>query len=81
MAQGLPIISTNSGGLVEILNKEYAMVINRENEICELKRAMLWLVENREKRLELGQNAKDELKKHNEFSYKEYYNRFLEIID
>lgn len=57
------------------------MVINRENEICELKRAMLWLVENREKRLELGQNAKDELKKHNEFSYKEYYNRFLEIID
>lgn len=55
--QGLPIISTNSGGLVEILNKEYAMVINRGNEICELKRAMLWLVENREKRLELGQNC------------------------
>ena len=81
MAQGIPIISTNSGGLVEILNNKYAMVINRENEIYELKRAMLWLVEDSQKRLELGQNAKEELEKHNEFSYKEYYNRFLEIID
>lgn len=81
MAQGLPIISTNSGGLVEILDHNCAMIIDKENEIKELESTMLYLVNNEKERIKLGQRARKKLEQHKEYTYEEYYNKFLEIIE
>ena len=46
MAQGLPIIATDSGGLNEILNDNNSIVIKRNNIIKELEYAMERLCDN-----------------------------------
>ena len=45
MVMRVPIISTKSGGLVEVLNADTAILIDRENIIDELECAMLKIKE------------------------------------
>lgn len=62
----VPIISTKSGGLVEVLNADTAILIDRENIIDELECAMLKIkeVQIAEK---LVRNAREKLKEQESF--------------
>lgn len=80
MAVGLPIISTDSGGLVEIFDDDCAIIVKRSNIVCELENAIEGLLTDKEKCRKLGAKAKDKIKRHKEYSYAEYYNRFIEMI-
>lgn len=80
MAVGLPIISTDSGGLVEIFDDDCAIIVKRSNIVSELENAIEGLLTDKEKCRKLGAKAKDKIKRHKEYSYAEYYNRFIEMI-
>ena len=80
MAQGLPIIATDSGGLNEILNENNSIVIKRNNIIKELEYAMERLCDNESLCNIIKINAMDTIKKHKEYSYEEYYKLFINLL-
>lgn len=79
MAMRVPIISTKSGGLVEVLNADTAILIDRENIIDELECAMLKIkeVQIAEK---LVRNASEKLERTREFWKINYYDEFAKRI-
>ena len=79
MAMRVPIISTKSGGLVEVLNADTAILIDRENIIDELECAMLKIkeVQIAEK---LVRNARKKLERTREFWKINYYDEFAKRV-
>ena len=77
---GLPIISTNSGGLKEIFEDKYARIVSRKNIINDLEKAILELLENKEERDFYKDKSSQLIKKHLEFNYSDYYKEFISII-
>lgn len=81
MAMRTPIISTNSGGLVEVLDDENAIIVDKNQDvIIKLKKAMEYLLADNNKRKLLADNAYNKLINTKEFLKEEYYQVFKELI-
>lgn len=77
MAEGLPLIVTKSGGVMEYVGKDTALIIERENIVKNLKRAICYMKEHPEVRKQMAENAKRQSIKYDEAIY---YKNFLRVI-
>lgn len=78
MAEGLPLIVTKSGGVMEYVNKDTAWSIERENIVENLKCAICYMKEHPEARKQMAEKAKIQSEKYDETIY---YKHFVELID
>lgn len=81
MASGLPLIVTNSGGLMEIVNDKCAVTVNKEENIVdnlaiEMNRMMI----NRDKTRKMGDYARETVFNNPEYDSRNYFNLFFEKI-
>lgn len=76
---GLPIITTNSGGIPEYATDGSAIIINRDKDLVKnLSRAINSLMSNKGKQTEMSSKAVKVSKK---LTTKNYYINFLDIIE
>ena len=61
MASGLPSVATNLPGVIEILNNETGIIVDKENPQA-FSEAILELAQNQERRRMMGQKAKSRIK-------------------
>lgn len=80
MSQGLPIICSDSGGLMEVIDNECGLVVHRDNIIEELRDAIDKLVTDKELQKQLGNEAKKRVESHKEYSYSKFYEDFIELL-
>ena len=78
MAEGLPLIVTRSGGAVEYIDESVALIIEKDNIVEKLKRAIVYMKENPEVRRRMVENARISSKLHDESNY---YRNFVELIN
>ena len=78
MLSGLPLIVTKSGGLVEYADKETAIQVERGQIVAELKREILALAADKERRQKMSVLS---LKRAEAFSKKRFYESFIEVIN
>lgn len=78
MAAGLPMIVSNSGGMIEYINEDTALVIEREDIIANLKKAIYYMKEHPEMRRRMSENSKRQSKKYDEVIY---YTNFIELVN
>lgn len=79
MASSLPLIVTDSGGMVELVDEDCAIIIKRnENIITQLKDAMINLLNNKRKCQLMGEAAR---KRSKLFSDLVYSKKFMDLID
>ena len=77
MAEGLPLIVTRSGGVMEYVDESAALIIERENIVENLKSAICYLKDHPEVRKKMSANAKKKSKQYNEIIY---YKNFVETV-
>ena len=77
MAEGLPLIVTKSGGVVEYVDDSIALTIGKENVVEDLRRAICYIKEHPEVRKQMSENAKMNSKKYDEAVY---YKNFVETV-
>lgn len=77
MAEGLPLIVTKSGGVIEYVDNSTALMIERENIVENLKSAICYMKEHPEVRSLMSQRAKLQSKNFDEASY---YQNFVQMI-
>ena len=78
MVEGLPLIATRSGGVMEYINEETAMIIEKKNIIKGLKRAIVYMKKHPEVRRQMSENSKMQSKQYDE---EIYYRNFLTMIN
>ena len=79
MASSLPLIVTDSGGMVELVDEDCAIIIKRnENIITQLKDAMINLLNNKRKCQLMGEAAR---KRSTLFSDLVYSKKFMDLND
>lgn len=78
MAEGIPLIVTKSGGVIEYVDESTALIIEKENVIKNLKSAIVYMKEHPEVRRQMSETAKIESKKYDEAVY---YNNFHEMVN
>ena len=82
MAEGIPTIVTNSGGMIEYIDKETSLVIERENISENLRRAICYMKESPNVRKQMSAKSKIHSKKYDETGYyKNFVRMVFEIID
>ena len=78
MSTGLPVITTNSGGIPEYVTCECAFLINRDKNICAaIANKIELLVTNKELRIKMGNKGRKNALKYN---VENYYKNFVKII-
>lgn len=78
ITMGLPIITTNSGGIPEYVNSKCAIILDRNNELStNIAKSMKYLIENKK---EIEKMSKESNKLSKEMSKQIYYNRFIDIL-
>lgn len=78
MAAGLPLVITNSGGMIEYVNTETAIIVGKEQGVeNRLKEAMEYLYENPVLRKKMGIMAQEKAK---EFDIMIYYDMLYEEL-
>ena len=77
MAEGLPLIVTNSGGVTEYIDESTALIIEQESIVDDLKSAICYMKEHPEVRKQMSENAKKKSKQYNEIIY---YKNFVETV-
>ena len=77
MAEGIPTIVTNSGGMIEYVDKETSLVIERENIVENLRRAICHMKESPNVRKQMSAKSKIHSKRYDETGY---YMNFVETI-
>ena len=77
MAEGLPLVVTRSGGVVEYLDKDVALIIEQENVIQNLKDSILYMKYHPEIRKQMSENAK---KRSIQYDEPMYYRNFVKVI-
>ena len=77
MAEGIPLIVTKSGGVTEYVDESIALIIERENIVENLKKAICYMKEHPEVRKWMSENAKTQSKKYEEVIY---YKSFVKLI-
>lgn len=78
MAERIPTIVTNSGGMVEYVNEDTTLIVDREDIIANLKKAICYTKEHPEVRKKMSENAIRQSKKYGE---EIYYRNFVELIN
>ena len=82
MAMKKAVISTTSGGLVEVLNEECAIFAEKKENVVEnLFVAMEKMVNNRELAIQLGDNGYKRVHSIYDFDSKNYFNNFCRRIN
>lgn len=82
MAEGLPLVVTKSGGVTEYIDDSTALIIEKENVIENLKKAIGYMKEHPEVRKQMSQNAKIQSEQYNEATYyKNFVKTVYEIIN
>ena len=77
MAEGLPLVVTRSGGVVEYLDQDVALIIEQENVIQNLKESILYMKDHPEIRKQMSENAK---KRSIQYDEPIYYQKFVKVI-
>ena len=77
MAEGIPTIVTNSGGMTEYIDKETSLVIERENIVENLRRAICHMKESPNLRKQMSAKSKIHSTRYDETGY---YMNFIETI-
>lgn len=77
MAYGVPVVSTNTGGIPELLGDRAGIIVNQKSSI-ELAEAISRLIENEGLRLRLGQSGHERVRK--EFDVKDTTRELLRLI-
>ena len=77
MAEGLPLVVTRSGGVTEYADESTALIIEKDNIIENLKKAICYMKENPEVRKGMSEKAKIKSKQYNEAGY---YENFVETV-
>ena len=80
MAKGLPIISTDSGGLKEFIKDSGAIIVDRDNIVENIRKSLEVLIQNLEKREKMSSLALNIMEQNNKFDYSYYYDKYLEIL-
>ena len=78
MAEGLPLVVTRSGGVVEYLDQDVALIIEQENVIQNLKESILHMKDHPEIRKQMSENAK---KRCIQYDEPMYYRNFVKVIN
>lgn len=79
LADGIPVVATDSGGTTEVLNEECSFVIKRdENLIKNMANAIDCLVENEELRKKMGEKGR---KIAENYSQEKYFVNFYKLIE
>ena len=78
MLQGMPLIVTHSGGLIEYAPKHVAMWVEREGIVENLQHAITKLYQEPELRKSMGEAS---LERSKDFSKKTYYDNYLKVFD
>ena len=82
MAEGIPTIVTNSGGMIEYVNENTTLVVERKDIIENLKKAIMYLKEYPEIRRKMSENTKRQSKNYDEeVYYKNFVSMIYKIID
>ncbi len=78
MASGLPLVLTNSGGMLEIVTEECAFIVNRDEYLIDnLYLRMQQLVDNEEMRINMGKCGFEIAQQYNK---KIYFQEFCSIV-
>lgn len=78
MACGTPVITTNSGGILEYVSDGGIVIDRDENIVNNIAYNLEILLKDEEKREKLGNKGMIRVQK--EFSYENYFNKFISII-
>ena len=78
MAERLPTIVTNSGGMIEYADKDATLIVERENLITNLKKAICYMKKHPEVQIQMSDNARIRSQKYDE---EIYYKNFVELVD
>ena len=79
LASGLPLITTNSGGIPELVDNKSAFIIDKEKDIVDqIEEKLILLIENKELREIMGNAAR--LRAQN-FSDERFYQNFKQLIN
>lgn len=79
ITSGVPLITTNSGGIVEYANKECAIILERdENLVINISAALDKLLNDDELRKKMSKSA---LELSEKWTIQEFYSRFLECVE
>lgn len=78
MTEGIPTIVTNSGGMIEYVNESTSLIIERDNIVENLKKAICHMKEHPEVRKQMSQKAKIQSRNYDEAIY---YKNFVDMID
>ena len=78
MASGLPLIITNSGGMVEYVNDDCAVIVPIDNDLPQnLAKQIIRLAEDKPLRQKMGTAGKIQAKR---FNPKTYYDNYVRIV-
>lgn len=77
MAEGIPTIVTNSGGMIEYVTEDTTLIVEREDIIANLKKTIFYMKEHPEVRKLMAEKAKIQSQKYDEVAY---YKNFVETI-
>ena len=78
MAEGLPLIVTKSGGVMEYVTNDTSLIIEQENIVENLKTSICYMKDYPEVRRQMSEKAKLESMKYDEANY---YKKFVEMIN
>ncbi|MBF95794.1 MAG: putative poly(glycerol-phosphate) alpha-glucosyltransferase [Alphaproteobacteria bacterium MarineAlpha9_Bin4] len=78
MSRGIPVISTNCNGPIDIIKNNIDGLLIEKNNVTELKSAITRLRDSIDLRLKLGKNAKKKYKKY--FTFDEYLKNINSLI-
>ena len=81
IAKGIPLITTNSGGIPEVVG-EGAVIVEKEHDLVDqLANEMVRLAVDEGYRAEIGKKAYSEARRTVEFDINSYYYRLVNILD
>ena len=77
MAEGLPLIITRSGGMIEYIDVSTSLIIDRKKIVEQLKESILYMKDHPEIRKQMSENAK---KRSIQYDEPIYYQNFVKVI-
>ncbi len=81
IAKGIPLITTNSGAIPEVVEDGAIIVDKTDKFIDDLSEQMKILILNKDNRIALGKKAFDVARRTVEFDINTYYDRLVDILD
>lgn len=81
MAKGLPLITTNSGALPEVVGDGACLIDKTSDFTAKLAEAMFMLASDKNYRNKLGKRAYDRAREITAFNIENYFSDFVSIID